>query len=104
MLFPISALTVISGDLTLFPLQFDTGNTITSHLCSACGSLLYRQPAGTIVIRAGPIDDDGKINNEFLLDVEIFTRSRPNWILAAEGVEQNEGDFGSGVAGKIYGA
>ena len=41
-----------------------------------------------MVIKAGCIDDDGKINVEYVPDVEIFTRSRVHWMKPVEGARQ----------------
>jgi hypothetical protein len=48
-----------------------------------------------MVVKDGCIDDDGKINDEYIPDVEIFTRSRSPWIPAVERALQKVADFDS---------
>ena len=67
-----------------------------SHFCSTCGSLIYRTSSGypgKIALKVGNIDDDGKANQDYIPDVEIFTRTRAPWIQAVEGAKQEIADF-----------
>jgi len=94
-LWPDETLEVLSGKLSTWDKTANSGNTITNHSCSQCGSLLYRTSngyPGTIVIKAGCMDgvDAAK---EYVPQVEIFTRSRVPWVPAVEGAKQEIADF-----------
>ena len=89
---------ILSGTLKTNARKAGSGNTITTHFCGECGSLLYRTSdgyPGTMVIKVGCIDDDGKTNAEYVPNVEIFTRSRVPWMVPVEGAKQEIADFTS---------
>ena len=89
-------LQVLSGTLRTNARTADSGNTITTHFCGDCGSLLYRTSdgyPGTMVVKAGCIDDDGVANAGFVPEVEIFTRSRVPWMKPVEGAKQEIANF-----------
>lgn len=44
-------------------------------------------------IKVGCIDDGGKMNREYVPDIEIFTRSRVPWLPAVETAKQEIGNF-----------
>ena len=91
-------LKILSGAMKTNSRKADSGNTITTHFCGDCGSLLYRTSdgyPGTIVVKAGCIDDDGKTNAGYVPEVEIFTRSRVSWMAPVEGARQEIVDFTS---------
>jgi hypothetical protein len=96
-LFSDATLEVLSGKLSTYTKTANSGNTITNHSCSSCGSLLYRSSSGypgTIVIKAGCIDGVDAAS-EYVPEVEIFTRSRVPWVQPIAGAKQEPGDFGS---------
>ena len=91
-------LKILSGTLKTNPRKANSGNTITTHFCGECGSLLYRTSdgyPGLMVIKVGCIDDDGRTNAEYVPDVEIFTRSRVPWMKPVDGAKQEIADFTS---------
>ena len=93
---PTLNLEVIKGALKTFPILAGSGNTITSHFCGDCATLLYRTSdgyPGTMAVKVGCIDDDGRTNAEYVPDIEIFTRSRVPWIAPVESAKQEIGDF-----------
>ncbi|TVY78432.1 hypothetical protein LSUE1_G004266 [Lachnellula suecica] len=95
-LVPIEAPTVIKGKLSVWGKTVDSGNIISNHSCSQCGSLLYRTSTGypgTLAIKAGCIDSKEDPSSTYVPDIEIFTRSRVPYVAAFEGVRQEEGDF-----------
>ena len=94
----LDELKILSGSLKTNARKAGSGNTITSHFCGDCGSLLYRTSdgyPGTMAIKAGCIDDDGKANADYVPDVEIFTRSRAAWMTPVKGAKQEIADFTS---------
>lgn len=74
----------------------DTGNTMTSYFCSACGTLMYRVSsgfAGFKVMRTGTVDDF-KLHETLLKPrVEQFTKDRVAWCTGGSGVKQFEGNY-----------
>jgi hypothetical protein len=59
--------------------------------------LLYRTSTGypgVFTVKAGCIDGED-MSEDFVPDVEIFTRSRVSWEKPVEGVKQEEADFTS---------
>lgn len=74
----------------------DTGNTMTSHFCSVCGTLMYRVSSGFKgfkVMRIGTVDDF-KLHETLLKPkVEQFTKDRVAWCTGGEGVKQFEGNY-----------
>lgn len=94
-LWSTDTLEVKSGKLSTWGKEVNSGNFMTNHSCSRCGSLLYRTSTGypgMMAIKAGCIDgvDAAK---EFVPTVEIFTRSRVPWVPAIEGARQEIADF-----------
>ncbi|KAL2072125.1 hypothetical protein VTL71DRAFT_11468 [Oculimacula yallundae] len=99
-LFSTADLKVVKGELSVWGKTVESGNKISNHSCSQCGSLLYRTSEGypgTMVIKAGCIDlPDGRDpSTEYIPDVEIFTRSRVPWISPIASARQDWGDFTS---------
>ncbi|KAH8802515.1 Mss4-like protein [Xylogone sp. PMI_703] len=91
-------LKVIKGDLQTWGFPVESGNFMANHCCGQCGSLLYRASTGfpgKVAIKVGCVDDD-KVVNDYVPEVEIFTRSRAPWVAPIEGAAQNWGDFGTG--------
>ncbi|KAK6434189.1 hypothetical protein LTR95_009629 [Oleoguttula sp. CCFEE 5521] len=72
---------------------------MTNHFCGECGSLVYRTSSGYpgFALKVGNIDserqDGGKVNKEYIPDIEIFTRNRAPWITPVKGATQAEADF-----------
>ncbi|EPE26015.1 Mss4-like protein [Glarea lozoyensis ATCC 20868] len=96
-LYPDTSLTVLRGELKTWAKRVDSGNEMVNHMCATCGSLLYRSSSGypgTIVIKAGCVDGVDAAE-EFVPDVELFTRSRVSWVKPVEGAKQEVADFTS---------
>ncbi|KAH7227246.1 Mss4-like protein [Fusarium solani] len=94
-LFSTDSLKILSGTLKTWSKLADSGNTITNHVCDGCGGLLYRTSdgyPGTMVIKAGCIDSFDA-SEEYVPDVEIFTRSRVSWVEPIKGAKQEVADF-----------
>lgn len=98
-----SALTHLSGESALT--QFSqsktiaTGNTMTNHFCSKCGSLMYRRSSGfpgMSITRIGTVDDFKLHETKLKPRIEQFTKDRVSWFHGGEGVEQVEGNFYAG--------
>jgi hypothetical protein len=96
MLVPINTIKTICGELKTYSKLANSGNTITNHACTTCGSLLYRSSTGypdVVVIKAGCADGDEAKN--YVPSVELFTRSRLPWVVPIEGAKQEIADFTS---------
>ena len=94
-LFSSESLNILSGELETWSKLADSGNTITNHVCGECGSLLYRTSDGypnKMVIKAGCIDGINA-SEEYIPDVEIFTRSRVSWVEPIKSAKQEVADF-----------
>jgi hypothetical protein len=66
-----------------------------SHICSSCGSLLYRWSSGypaVFTVKAGCIDNED-VAATFVPDIELFTRNRVPWEKPVEGARQEVADF-----------
>jgi hypothetical protein len=91
-------LKVESGKLSVWGKVVESGNTVSNHSCSQCGSLLYRTSTGypgMMIIKAGCIDGVEDPAKTFVPTVEIFTRSRVPWLPAVDGAKQEWGGFTS---------
>lgn len=94
-LYSDETLKIEKGSLKSYEVTAGSGNTIVSHFCDDCGSLLYRVSKGypgTMVIKAGCIDGEDAAMT-YVPDIELFTRSRVPWVPAVEGAKQEIGDF-----------
>jgi len=71
-----------------------SGNTMTNHFCSNCGTLMYRVSSGfpgMKIPRIGTIDDYDLQETNFKPRVEIFTESRAKWLLGVQGAKPMKG-------------
>ena len=69
-----------------------SGNTMTSHFCSVCGSLMYRISSGVpgvTILRLGQVDDLELAGTLLKPRNEQFNKSRVNWLPGVEGVAQH---------------
>jgi hypothetical protein len=77
-LFPEEAVT-ITGDLALFTMIADSGNTVERGFCKTCGSQIYSRtvtPKGLPMrVRAGTLDDPELCAPT----AAIWTESAPSW-------------------------
>ncbi|KAF2233264.1 hypothetical protein EV356DRAFT_503856 [Viridothelium virens] len=68
-----------------------SGNNMTNHFCSICGSLMYRVSSGwpgKSIMRIGSIDDFHLMETKLKPRVEQFVKQRVDWLKGAEGVKQ----------------
>ncbi|UKZ77553.1 hypothetical protein TrVFT333_005276 [Trichoderma virens FT-333] len=90
-LIPKASFRVTVGTPKIFSKVADSGETIKSYFCSHCGSMLWRESANcgpNKVVKAGTLDDSGKIISSAVFDAEVFTRSRIEWVLPIAGANQ----------------
>ncbi|KAK4954927.1 hypothetical protein LTR10_007119 [Elasticomyces elasticus] len=76
-----------------------TGNTVTNHFCSVCGTLMYRRSSGfpgMTVPRIGTVDNLELHSTKLKPKIEQFAKDRVEWLHAGEGVQQVEADFFTG--------
>lgn len=70
-----------------------SGNVMTNHFCSTCGTLMYRVSSGSpgqSILRIGTVDDLNLHETKLKPRVEQFTKDRVAWLHAIEGVRQVE--------------
>jgi len=87
--FPRDQITSIDGRSTAFTRTADSGNSVTSHFCSQCGSTVYWELGGfpdVIAVAVGAFADPGFPAPRH----SVFERSRHAWsaALADEAVER----------------
>lgn len=69
-------------------------NTMTSHFCATCGTLMYRVSSGSpgqSILRIGTVDDFQLHETKLRPRVEQFIKDRVGWLSGVEGVEQVQG-------------
>ena len=78
-LFPEEAVS-IEGDLGLFTMIADSGNTVERGFCRVCGAQIYSRtvtPTGLPMrVRAGTLDDPEEIAPAF----HLYTAEAPSWM------------------------
>lgn len=73
-----------------------SGNSMTNHFCSVCGSLMYRVSSGLPgypIMRVGQVDDLSLHDTVLAPQVEQYTHDRVAWLKDVEGAKQLEGAF-----------
>lgn len=73
-----------------------SGNSMTNHFCSVCGSLMFRVSSGfpgTTILRLGQVDDFKLHEGRLKPRTETFAKDRVAWAKPAEGVLQKEGNY-----------
>lgn len=78
-----------------------TGNTMTNHFCSNCGTLMYRVSSGSpewSVLRIGTVDDFNLHETKLKPRIEQFIKDRVSWCSGGEkgGVLQVQGNHFAG--------
>ncbi|KAF2830852.1 hypothetical protein CC86DRAFT_343926 [Ophiobolus disseminans] len=71
----------------------DGGNEIISNFCGDCGSTMWREGKtfeGKRIVKAGTLDDTSLLDN-FKVDAELYSGTRPKWVGAQEGAAQKDG-------------
>ena len=74
----------------------ETGNSMASHFCSICGTLMYRISSGSfgrMVMRIGTVDDFGLHETKLKPRIEQFTRDRVCWLQDVDGIKQFENNY-----------
>lgn len=102
-----AALTQVRGQdkLTQFTMRktIVSGDSMTNHFCSVCGSLMYRISSGfpgKAILRIGQVDDLHLRETRLRPWVKQFTKDRVNWVKEVEGMEQErDGYYGGKVKG-----
>ena len=79
----------------------ESGDSMTNHFCSICGSLMYRISSGypgKTIMRIGQVDDFHL--HETLLKpwIEQYTKNRVSWVKEIEGMKQEKGSYYDGKA------
>lgn len=67
-----------------------SGNGMTSHFCSTCGSLMYRRSTGYpgfSILRIGTVDDFALHETKLKPQIEQFISTRVGWF---SGVAEND--------------
>lgn len=71
-----------------------SGNTMTNHFCSTCGTLLYRVSSGSpgkSILRIGTVDDFSLHETKLRPRNELFTGTRVGWFAGVEGSKKFAG-------------
>ena len=71
-----------------------SGNVMTNHFCSTCGTLMYRVGSafpGLSILRIGTVDDFSLHETKLRPRVEQFIKDRVEWFSGVEGAKQFEG-------------
>jgi hypothetical protein len=71
-----------------------SGNTMTNHFCSTCGTLMYRVSSGfpdVRFMRIGTVDDFRLHETKLRPQKELFTKDRVSWFGGVEGAQQFQG-------------
>lgn len=71
-----------------------SGNLMTNHFCSKCGTLMYRVGSGLpghSIMRLGTVDDFSLHASKLKPKVEQFVECRVEWLQEAKGIEQCKG-------------
>ncbi|KII86865.1 hypothetical protein PLICRDRAFT_43539 [Plicaturopsis crispa FD-325 SS-3] len=72
-----------------------SGNMMTNHFCSTCGTLMYRVGSafpGMSIMRIGTVDDFHLHETKLFPRIEQFTKDRVSWLHGVEGAKQVEGN------------
>ena len=73
-----------------------SGNSMTNHFCSICGSLMYRVSSGfpgKTIMRIGQVDDFHLHETTLMPWIEQFTKDRVAWVKEMKGMEQEKGNY-----------
>lgn len=71
-----------------------SGNGMTNHFCSTCGTLLYRRSTGfpgMSILRIGTVDDFALHETKLRPEIEQFISSRVDWFTGVEGAKKSDG-------------
>ncbi|KAH7367259.1 Mss4-like protein [Plectosphaerella cucumerina] len=71
-----------------------SGNTMTNHFCSNCGTLMYRVGAlfpGVSILRLGTVDDFTLFETKLKPRIEQWTKDRVSWFHGVDGAKKFEG-------------
>lgn len=71
----------------------ESGNGMTNHFCSTCGSLMYRRSTGykgLSILRIGTVDDFTLHETKLRPLIEQYTSTRVSWFTGVEGAKKAE--------------
>ena len=83
----------LTGTAKPFTRTGDSGKDIGYSLCDVCGTIMWGTlgvAPGMLVLKAGTLDDRTLEERVGAPQSEIYTRNRPGWCTAWEGVAQKE--------------
>lgn len=92
LIIPANNFKVLQGNPKTYTLVANSGNDVTSHFCSDCGTTLFRDgPAspGVKFVKAGILDDELAINAA-KPSVELFVSRKEDWVPAISDAFQKE--------------
>ena len=72
-----------------------SGNNMTNHFCSTCGTLMYRVSSGApgkSILRIGTVDDFHLHETKLRPTIEQYIKTRVAWKSGTDGAKQFEGD------------
>lgn len=72
-----------------------TGNLMTNHFCSVCGTLMYRVGEGfpgNSILRIGTVDDFNLAETSLKPRLEQFVKDRVSWCGPAKDIKQVDGN------------
>lgn len=84
-----AAAVTVEGGTRRHGVRGDSGSTTVRHSCPTCGSLVFGEPEaapGMLTLYAGTLDDP----SAFRPEIAIYTRSRPAWMRAPDGLMEFE--------------
>jgi hypothetical protein len=67
---------------------------MTNYFCRTCGTLMYRKGdnfPGMSILRLGTVDDFNLMETKLKPQLELFVKSRVNWLPGVEGAEKFDG-------------
>ncbi|KAM0254285.1 hypothetical protein ACHAQJ_006925 [Trichoderma viride] len=92
---PEAGFQVTNGTPKIFSKIADSGVIINSYFCGDCGSMIWRESDNSgpnKIVKAGTLDDSGKIISTAVFDAEVFTRSRVEWVQPLASASQRVGE------------
>ena len=72
-----------------------SGNSMTDHFCSTCGTLMYRVSSGfpgKSILRIGTVDDFSLHETKLKPTIEQFINTRVGWRNGIDGATEYQGD------------
>ncbi|KAH6986164.1 Mss4-like protein [Ilyonectria sp. MPI-CAGE-AT-0026] len=81
----------VSGTPSTFISKAESGNMVTSHFCSKCGTTLWVDGPAVLLkfVKAGVLDDPNALDTAKPV-MELYTCRRAGWLPALGGCQQKE--------------